>query len=346
VIKKFSFSVMFCAVLAGCGGSSDVAEQGTEKVSSATLDSKFYGVWSIDTLAYVAISKDTITTFAFDDERGCYESGLFKGDSSTQTSLTSTDIQTGEQSTSNFDLNGDQLIVEEDGMTLSFMEAGYFNPYPGCESFYGVTNVEIEVELSYLPSYATVNRDAQSNGYIEYDYGINFDINKNDVMDSGDVSIRVRHFKGAGDYPNNHEISIAELGSNIWTHIPKYQSDTIVTMTTDEHNNIVQLTQADNILTFNFDITQNPLLAHINEDTPVQISTYLSYPEPEPDVIDNWQDGPWNWSSDKHRDYLPDEGFLQPNFFSEMVIDDAVIDLTEGESMWVDIKSVQFKFTK
>ncbi|MGV2871807.1 hypothetical protein [Colwellia sp. E150_009] len=353
MIKHFSLSIIFSAVLVGCGGSSsssnDVDEQGTSNIpvtTSAPLDSMFYGVWSIDTLAYAAISKDTITLFAFDENRGCYESGLFKVDSSTETSLTSTDIQTGEQSTSNFEMSGDQLIVEEDGLALSFTEAGYFNPSPGCESFYGVTNIEIDLELSYLPPYVMINRDAQSTGRVEYDYGINFDINNNDMIDSGDISIRVRHFKGSGDYPNNHHISVAELGGNIWTHLPKQQSDIIISRSSSDDNNIVQVTQTDNILTFNFDITQHPLLAHINEDTPVQINTSLSYPEPESDVIDSWQDGPWNWSSEKHKDYLPEEGFLQPNFYTEMLIDDATIDLTEGESMWVDIKSVQFKFTK
>jgi hypothetical protein len=349
VIKKFSFSIIFSSVLVGCGGSSNIDEQGRLNVpviTSAPLDSKFYGVWSIDTLAYAAISKDTITAYVFDVDRGCYESGLFTVDSSTETSLTSTDIQTGEQSTSNFEMIDDQLIVEEDGLALSFIEAYNFNPFPGCESFYGVKNVEIKLELSYLPPYVTINRDPQGSGYIEYDYGINFDINKNEVIDSGDISIRVRHFKGAKDYPNNHDITIAEIGGDIWTHLPKQQSDVIFSTTIDTNNNIVQLTQADNILTFNFNIIQNPLLAHINEDTSVQISTYLSYPEPEPEVINSWQDGSWNWSNEKHKDYLPEEGFLQPNFYPEMIIDDATIDLIEGESMWVDIKSVQFKFTR
>lgn len=337
---------MLCAVLVGCGGSSDGPEQGTGRVPNAPLDSKFYGVWSIDTLAYVAISENTITTFAFDDERGCYESGLFTVDSSTETSLTSTDVQTDEQATSNFELDGEQLIVEEDGYVLSFVKADFSTPYPGCESFYGVKNVEIELELSYLPPYVTANRDAQELGYIDYDYGINFDINKNEVVDSGDVSIRVRHFKGAGNNSDSYKTSIAELGGNIWTYLPEHQSDNLYATTSDRHYNVVQLSQTDNRLVFNFDITQNPLLAHISDDTPVQIVTYLSYPEPEPDVIDDWQDGPWNWSSEVHEDYLPEEGFLQPNFYPEMLIDDATIDLTEGESMWVDIKSVQFKFTK
>lgn len=342
MIKRFSLTIMFCAVLVGCGGSGDATDQDTV----APLDSKFYGVWSKDTLAYVAISKNTITTFTYDDERGCYESGLFKVDSSTATSLTSTDIHTGDQSTSNFDLDGEELIVEEDGLTLSFAETGRFYPFPGCESFYDVTNVKVELELSYLPPYVTVNRDSQSVGHIEYDYEIAFDINQNEMRDTGDISINVRHYKGRFDYPNNHEISIAEIDGNIWTFLPDQQSEFIISTTTSEDYSNVAVTQTDNTLTFNFDITQHPLLAHLNEDTPVQVNTYINYPEPEPEVIDGWQDGPWNWSSEHHADKLPEDGFLKPNFYSEMVIDDATIDLTDGESMWVDIKSVRFKFTK
>ncbi len=343
MIKRLTLSIIFTTVLVGCGGSSsdDVSE-----TTSIPLDSKFYGVWSLDTLTYAAISKNTITTFSFDEDRGCYESGLFIVDSSTETSLTSTDIQTGEQSTSKFELDGEQLIVQEDGLALSFIEAGYFNPFPGCESFYGVKNIEVELELSYLPPHVTINRDAQGSGYVEYDYSINFDINKNEILDSGDISISVRHFKGSGNYPNNHDISVAELGGNIWTHYPTHQSDFMGMRTSDDINNIVQVIQTENTLTFNFDITQNSLLAHIDENTPAQINTYLNYPEPEPEVIDSWQDGSWNWSSEQHEDYLPEEGFIQPNFYTEMIIDDAATDLTKGESMWVDIKSVQFNYIK
>ncbi|QFU06417.1 hypothetical protein FIU82_15615 (plasmid) [Pseudoalteromonas sp. THAF3] len=345
MVKNHSLSIIFCAVLAGCGGSSDKAEQ--QETVDVPLDSKFYGVWSTGPLVHVAISKDSITTFALDEERGCYESGLFQVNSSTESSLTATDIQSGERATSNFQLQGSDLIIEEDGYMLSFSKANSFNPYPGCENFYGVENVEVKLELSYLPSYITINRDAQKYGYVEYDYGINFDINKNGVLDSGDISINVKHYKGADDYTDNHEISIAELGSKIWTLLPQHQTGSIQPTTdSNEDNNTVQLTQTGNSLILNFDTNQSSLLAHISEDTPVQVSTYLSYPQPEPEVLEGWQDGPWNWSSKIHRDFLPEQGFTQPSLYPEMVIDDATTDLTEGESMWVDIKSVQFKFTK
>lgn len=347
--KHISVSLILSALLAGCGGSSGGDEPNSPSVPvtpNTPLDSQFYGVWEIDSLAYVAISKDTITTVAFDEERGCYESGLFIVNSSTETSLTSTDIQTGERTTSHFEMDGNVLIVEEDGLELPFVKAQAFKPYPGCESFYGVTDVEIDLELSYLPPSVKINRGAQDIGRVEYDYGINFDINRNSVIDAGDIAIRVRHFKGSRNYPSDHDISIVELGSNIWTYLPKHQSDSIISTTIDEINTAVQLTQTDNVLMFKFDITQHALLAHINEDTPVQIVTGLSYPEPEVEIIDNWQDGPWNWSSARHRDQLPEEGFFQPNFYPDMTIDDATMDLLEGESLWVDIKSARFTFTK
>lgn len=327
------------ALLLGCSGSSDTPE------ASVPLNTEFYGLWTIDELAYVAVSKKSITVFAYDDERSCFEASLYSVSHSTETSLTSLDVQTGEESTSKFSLNEEALLIEEDGRALTFMPASYLNnPFPGCDNAYGINAVEIALELAYLPPTITIDRDAQENGRVEYSYRVSFDLNKNDVIDAGDVGIELKHYKGRGDYPSNYELAVSDLGADIWVYLPENQADQIASTTSSHVNNRLQFSQNDGVLTVSFDANQHPLLAHINQDTPVVVNTYLSYPEPETQVIDNWQDGPWAWSSVKHRDQLPDEGFTKPNLHSNNTIDDATSDLIEGESSWVDIKSVVFKF--
>lgn len=338
MFKHFSLSTIFCSVLFGCGDSTD------EVTKNAPLDNQYYGLWSLDSDAHVVISQESITLYSYDVSRGCFDSSIHIVNNSTADSLTATDSQTGETSTSYFDLEGEQLIVSEDGTSLTFEQNSYFVSFPGCESHYGVKEIEIEVELAFLPPELTINRDAQSKGAIEYDYNINFDLNKNDTIDSGDISIGIRHFKWPGTYSNNEQVTLTELGGNIWSHFAKQYSDNIISTSNGSSYNVVQVNQVDNVVSFKFAVTQNPLLAHINEDTPVKISAYLNYPEPETDVIDSYQDGPWNWSSAKHKDNLPDEGFITPSYYPNLLIDDGIFDLLEGESMWVDIKSVQFNF--
>ncbi|WDD98957.1 hypothetical protein [Thalassomonas actiniarum] len=359
MFKHTFLSVICCTLLAACGGSSsgnssDQTSSGGQGSSSSDgqesvsvpLDSQFYGLWTYADVAYVAVAKDTVTVFTHDLEKDCYDSGLFTVDASTETSLTSTDVETGEQATSKFAFVDDYLSIEEEGEVLYFQQAGLFNPTPSCGSYHDVTEVEVALDLSFLPPYVVINRDAQDTGKVEYDYAIRFDVNKSGILDAGDVALIIRHFKSDAEYPNNHSLAITELEGDIWSYMPRHQQDVIASEHTNTELNSVQVEQSGNRLTFIIDPGQHALLAHINEETPVQISTFINYPEPEAEVISEWSDGPWNWSSKLHQDALPDSGFTQPNFYSDMLIDDAAADLIQGESMWVDITSVKFTFTK
>ncbi len=343
--------MIFSVCLVGCDSLID------NDSDDGLLNSKFYGKWQqpyrlsngtsgrvLPPLYYATISQDAITLFNYNEEEKCYVSELFTVDSSTNSSLTSTNVKTGEQSTSIFRLNDYDLTIEKDGDDLAYSPTNNIADYSGCQSLYDITSIEIELEMSYLPPYITINRDAQIAGQRQYSYRIDFDINNNEIIDSSDLSIIAMHYKGLGLYGSNREISISDLGANIWSYSQEQYSDHYSSSTGGSYSTKARVSQTDNVLAFNFKITQNPLLAHINENTPISVTTSLYYPEPEAEIIDGWQDGPWNWSSEVHTDYLPEIGFLQPSSYLEMLIDDASTDLVEGESDWVDIKSVQFKF--
>lgn len=345
--KMYGSAILLPLLLSGCGGGSDANSQSepaptAEVPMSQPLNTQYYGVWGIEGLAYAMISESSVTTTVFDVDRGCYESDHFIVTASDTDSLTTSDVRTGETSTTSFSLNGSQLVLQEGGGTLELSNTNFFNPTPGCDSRDSIDNIEVAIELSYLPPYVTINRDAQDSGRIEYDYQINFDLNENDVLDAGDASIKIRHFKSDRDYPANHQLTLSELNAQVWIYVPRQQSDGVAS--TSVKTNTVQLTQQGSTLTFDIDPSMHAFMSNVSQDTPVQIQTSVSYPEPETTVIEDWLDGPWNWSSERHSDSLPDAGFTQADMHANMVIDDAESDQTEGESMWVDIKSVSFSF--
>ena len=107
---------------------------------------------------------------------------------------------------------------------------------------------------------------------------------------------------------------------------------------------MVQLNQTDNKLQFTVDMSRHSLLAYVNDNTPFFIYSYIDYPEPETTVIPDWQDGPWNWSSQFHEDRFPDVNFTQPNLHADGNMLDAANDLLRGEAKWADIQAVSIHF--
>lgn len=332
-----SVAVLSSFALAGCGGS-DAKEE-----PAAPLSQQYYGMWQHSNIAYVAVSEKTITTYTYDAERACYENGLFNVVSSTASSAVTSDVLTGEQEKTTFSLNGSNLVLAQDGLQLEFSQhtSGLFIT-PGCESFHNVNTINIALELNYLPPAITINRTAQSTGRVEYDYAIEFDLNKNGVIDAGDISLSNLHFKSSDLSRENEQTTLADLKTAIWLHLPKHQQSTIYT--TSLSTDLLNVNQSGNTLFISANTDMHPSLAHINADTPVRITTYINYPAPEFTVINSWQDGPWNWSSETHSDTLPDQLFTKASDHPNMLIVDATSDLTSGESQWVDIKSVKFTF--
>lgn len=338
---KFYLTPLFLlTALSGCGSSDSGNDETT--TTPAPLNSSYYGLWQLNGDAYVGVSEHSITTYVNDPARGCIEASLFKVISSTANSVRAQDITTGEISNSTFTLNGSNLKISQDGETLEFSAGSLNDLTNGCVNDAAVTQMELSIELSYLPPYIGINRDAQQSGRVEYQYGVHFDINQNDKVDAGDVAIQLLHFKN--NQSEAEDISLADLGANIWSFLPRQQSAGYLTQSSSSGLAMVQLNQTDNKLQFTVDMSRHSLLAYVNDNTPFFIYSYIDYPEPETTVIPDWQDGPWNWSSQFHEDRFPDVNFTQPNLHADGSMLDAANDLLRGEAKWADIQAVSIHF--
>ncbi len=337
---KYCLTPLFLIALSGCGGS----DSGNDETNTtpAPLNTSYYGVWQLNGDAYVGVSEHSITTYVNDPTRGCIEASLFKVVSSTANSVRAQDVSTGEITNSTFKLNGANLQISQDGETLEFFAGSLSDLTNGCGNDTGITQMALSIELTYLPPYIGINRDAQQSGRVEYQYGVHFDINQNDEVDAGDVAIQLLHFKNTQSVAE--VIPLTDLRANIWSYLPRQQAAGFLTQSSSSGLAMVQLNQSDNKLEFTVDMSSHPLLAFVNDNTPFYIYSYIDYPEPETTVMPDWQDGPWNWSSQFHEDRFPDVNFTQLNLHADGSMLDATNDLLRGEAKWVDIQAVSIRF--
>ncbi len=353
--KKNLLAVVITALMAtGCGGGGSDEQSGgltppsppgpPPTPTNEPLDSQYYGIWELSGDAQILVSETSVITLARDPDNSCWEAGMFKVTSSTNSSIVSEDLVTGEQTETNFALDGQTLLATEDGVTLQFAPAQSINPTPACGSATASIS-NITLDLAYLPDSVTVNRDAQDSGRVEYDYGITFDVNQTQETDAGDIYIQLRHFKGAGSFDANQQVNLADLGASLWYSAYENSTDRLLTRTTSNDSFAVAVAQTGNQLNFAIDASNNALFSLISPDTPVNVVAFLSYPQPEPEVIEGEQDGPWNWSSDRHIDAAPGEDmFMIPANQANFSFTDANADWIEGEAQWVDLQSISFVF--
>jgi len=331
-------------LLGACGGGSgdDAGGGGTGGGVTGPLSANYYGMWQLDGDTYVGISERSISTYVRDPSLGCFVVDLFKTVSSTVNSVVSEDISTGERSTSLFSLNGSNLRVTEGNVTLEFFSGDLPDISNGCANSTNARRLNFSIELEYLPPVVVINRNAQLTGRVEYSYGVHFDINQNNIVDAGDVAIQVQHFKSNSGF--QEETPLENLGSNIWSFVPRQQAQGYGSTANSTSAAMVQLNQENNKLLFSIDMTKHSLLRFINADTPLFIYSYINYPQPETAVISGWADGPWNWSSETHEDRHPDSGFTKLSLHPNMQMLDAANDLSRGEAKWVDIKTIDVDF--
>ena len=328
-------------LLSACGGGSGEDAGGGGGVT-APLNANYYGMWQLDGDTYVGISERSISTYVRDPGRGCFVVDLFKTVSSTVNSMVSEDVTTGERSASLFSLNGSNLRVTEGNVTLEFFSSDLPDISNGCDSSDNARRLNFDIELEYLPPVVLINRNAQLTGRVEYSYGVHFDINQNNIVDAGDVAIQVQHFKSNSGV--QEEKPLADLGSNIWSFVPRQQAQGYGSTSNSNSAAMVQLNQEDKKLVFSVDMTKHALLRFISADTPLFLYSYINYPQPETAVIPGWSDGPWNWSSETHEDRYPDTGFTRLSLHPNMQMLDAANDLSNGQAKWVDIKTINFNF--
>lgn len=349
-IHSFSkvFVITSSLLIGACGsGSSDNAPDPIDITieRQGPLSTKYTGTWELDSDsdAIVMISQSSITTFALDPNQGCYELGLFNIIASTENTISSQDIEDSEVSTTVFALEGEVLQATEAGDTLNLVRSNPILISPACPNKNAVNSLEVTISLDYLPPEVIVNRDAQGTGSIEYSYRIHFDLNQNSIEDNGDLYAQLQHFKGSSvnNFSNNQTVNFEEIGADIWFLAPQIGTDKFLS-STNSLEGPINLQRNGNALVLEFNTSQVAQLANLSVDTPIKVSTFIDYPQPETEIVAGQQDGPWNWTSQIHQDTYPNDGFIAPNQENNHL--DARGDLNEGQSQWVDIIEVRFEF--
>ncbi|MDO6684943.1 MULTISPECIES: hypothetical protein [unclassified Agarivorans] len=325
------------SVLAGCGGgdSSDSSNTGNGSNDNPVLADEYLGAWeSSDNSVIVSIGKSAISAYV-DTEAGCFGATTSAYSAVTENSFTT--VYEGTSTTSSFSIgDSGQLNVKEGSLELSFNKLSHLPSVDGCDS----GNITLSLELAELPTSFKVNRNAQMMNRTEIIYTFLFDLDKTGTRSSGDFSFSARYNKNS---ETEKFISINDLTTTIG--VPQYMPGpppeenlglydlvhTSQTGSVSTDSNIVSFTIARNV---------NPLLSLVNLDTPVKVTSYLSYPKPETESV--WSgtvDGPWNWTDDLHADLFPNESVKYQPIDWLNTQTDAEGDQS-GQSQWIDIKSV------
>ncbi|WP_411991528.1 hypothetical protein [Agarivorans sp. DSG3-1] len=338
-MKRILVAVLV-AVMTGCGGgSSDSGNASGGGNSNQVLADEYLGAWKSTNGIFVSIGKSAITAYG-DAGTGCYEPVISAYSSVTNNSFTT--IVDGKSSVTNVSLHGSgQLIVQEEDLLLFFNKLNLVPNLTGCDQ----GEVVLNVELAELPSTFKVNRESQSMYQTEIIYDFIFDLDETGTRSSGDLRISASHNK-----ENEIEsfISINEL--NVKIGVPQYMPGP-----PPEENlglyDLVYISQTGtitsngNTFSITIDKSANPLLSLIQPETPVSVISYLSYPSPENDnVWSGANDGPWNWSSERHEDSFPTEELSYKPISWLNSQTDAEGDQS-GESQWIDIKSTNISIT-
>lgn len=289
------------------------------------------GFWE-DTInyQYIHIAGDSVVYYQLKDR--CYIADLYtiKGISDDQLSLLNNETQA--ITSVSFNLVNNELFSTTfpEGSQGDF--SWYVRPSPnsttGCET---TKNIEIEISYRELPSQLRVD-DAF------YRWSIYFDINKNKILDSGDIRASV----GDNSLRGYDVLDMVDLTPQIW-----------VTSSTESGINHVTVDKAvpfginNNVIKLTIDDSYQSLIRFIDSDTPMYAEAVLNYTGTDHSVFgtnDVNQDGPWNWSTPimLHSDRFPDSGYVDVD--NGVTYTDNLNDQV-GESGWIDIDTVKVTIT-
>lgn len=217
------------------------------------------------------------------------------------------------------------------GVHSEFTSSTFIPSVNGCNNDKTVT---IDLALRALPSQIKANKGP-------YRWYIGFDINKTGIIDNGDIRAQIIH---RADSSSDETIGLEGFQSRVL--YTNERPDGVVSHRSSSRQAFSYAIN-DSILQLIFTNETHALVELISADTPVFISTFLAYPDPEREVFGNNQsnlDGPWLWSesSDIHTDRFPEEGYINAGngITHQDLLDDQV-----GEAGWIDIDNVSITIT-
>lgn len=333
MIRTLGILLFSIPLLIACGGGSSGggSTSGSGK-TQAPLSEAFLGTWTaVDAPGnlYISIGESAIVGYVGVD---CFDAQASAYLQTTERSITTSDEQGEVESVFSLDADG-ILTVQEEDLSIAFYRADLPVMY-GCVS----GEVSVQLTLAELPQQVKINRDEQDTGRVEFDIGVTFDLDGSGGESVGDLNLSVFHFARA---EAERLVSLTELGASIWSF--KYEtseSGEVQRFTSSFSSQRGELSADGNTLVMTFDRATHPLLAMIDDTTPVRATTYINYPQPMVEQI--WagaNDGPWNWSDAQHSDAFPDGPATYQTVDWVNTQTDAEGD-QQGQSAWVDIKSL------
>ena len=122
--------------------------------------------------------------------------------------------------------------------------------------------IQVSITVSNLPTQVTINKATTPDGIVEYSWGVTFDMNNDGLINAGDISLRLMHFKPPGGVEVN--MNVDSLAADLWLY---------TSATRTESQFPIDLFVSGNTITLSVDRSALAELQGINESTMVYFQT-------------------------------------------------------------------------
>jgi len=122
--------------------------------------------------------------------------------------------------------------------------------------------ISVTITVDKLPNVVAYNRAVTPDGYVEFGWGVTFDINADGAINQGDIGLRLLHFKAPGS--NEMTGPLSDFSARLWIYTTDTRSESIATATP---------TITGNSITLSIDKSAHASLASISNTTLVYFLT-------------------------------------------------------------------------
>lgn len=120
----------------------------------------------------------------------------------------------------------------------------------------------VSITVANLPSSITYNKTSTPNNVDEYSWRVTFDMNKNGLIDKGDIILSLEHYKQSGSVEKTGKLT--DFPADLWIYTANNTAETQIPLNT---------TIAGNTITLSTKKSQFTQLNNIDNTTQVQFTT-------------------------------------------------------------------------